>query len=76
MWLNQASKLHCKKDHQKYELARRLAKHVKKIREDYLTDLKSDDVKVKQRAVALYFIDKVSHVTYYVPIWIRILHFN
>lgn len=48
------------KDWQKYETARRLKKCVDKIRNQYREDWKSKEMKVRQRAVALYFIDKVS----------------
>lgn len=47
------------KDWQKYETARRLKKCVDKIRNQYREDWKSKEMKVRQRAVALYFIDKV-----------------
>lgn len=47
------------KDWQKYEIARRLKKCVDKIRNQYREDWKSKEMKVRQRAVALYFIDKV-----------------
>lgn len=50
------------KDWQKYETARRLKKCVDKIRNQYREDWKSKEMKVRQRAVALYFIDKVSIV--------------
>ncbi|XP_030069311.1 histamine H3 receptor [Microcaecilia unicolor] len=46
------------KDCQKYETARRLKKSVDKIRNNYREDWKSKEMKVRQRAVALYFIDK------------------
>ena len=49
------------KDWQKYETARRLHKQVDKIRAQYHEDFKSKEMRVRQRAVALYFIDKVNH---------------
>ena len=49
------------KDWQKYETARRLKKCVDKIRNQYREDWKSKEMKVRQRAVALYFIDKVRY---------------
>lgn len=58
--LNAASKLKGEKDWQKYETARRLHKCVDKIREQYRLDWKSKEMRIRQRAVALYFIDKVS----------------
>lgn len=48
------------KDWQKYEVARRLKGVVHTIRARYRRDWKSKDIKKQQRAVALYFIDKVS----------------
>ena len=48
------------KDWQKYETARRLHKTVDKIRAQYREDWKSKEMRVRQRSVALYFIDKVS----------------
>ena len=47
------------KDWKKYETARKLHSHVDKIRSDYRRDLKSKEMRLRQRAVALYFIDKV-----------------
>ena len=58
--LNAASRLKGEKDWQKYETARRLNKRVDKIRESYRDDFKSKEMRVRQRAVAMYFIDKVS----------------
>ena len=47
------------KDWKKYETARALHKCVDKIRATYQEDWKSKEMFVRQRAVALYFIDKV-----------------
>lgn len=47
------------KDWQKYETARRLKKCVDRIRAQYREDWKSKEMRIRQRAVALYFIDKV-----------------
>ena len=47
------------KDWQKYETARRLKKCVDRIRSQYHEDWKSKEMRIRQRAVALYFIDKV-----------------
>lgn len=58
--LNAASKLKGEKDWQKYETARRLHKSVDKIRASYQEDWKSKEMRVRQRAVALYFIDKLA----------------
>ncbi len=48
------------KDWQKYETARRLKKCVERIRAQYREDWRSKEMRIRQRAVALYFIDKVS----------------
>ncbi len=58
--LNPSSKLKGEKDMQKYEKARELKKHIDKIRHDYLGDMKSKEMRLRQRAVALYFIDKLA----------------
>jgi len=57
--LNAASKLKGEKDWMKYETARKLHKRIRRIRENYREDWKSKEMKIRQRAVALYFIDKV-----------------
>merc|ERR1712018_925001 len=48
------------KDMQKYEKARNLKQHIDKIRADYVADFKSKEMRIRQRAVALYFIDKLA----------------
>lgn len=58
--LNPSSKLKGEKDWQKYEKARNLKTKIDKIRDDYMQDLKSKEMRVRQRAVALYFIDKLA----------------
>lgn len=58
--LNAASKLKGQKDWQKYEMARRLHKVVEKIREQYTADFRSNEMRIRQRAVALYFIDELA----------------
>ncbi|XP_065205283.1 DNA topoisomerase I, mitochondrial-like isoform X2 [Planococcus citri] len=58
--LNPSSKLKGEKDWQKYETARKLAKCVDKIRQDYREDWKSKEMRIRQRAVAMYFIDKLA----------------
>lgn len=59
--LNPSSKLKGEKDWQKYETARKLAKTIDKIRQDYIADWKSKEMRIRQRAVAMYFIDKVRY---------------
>ncbi|XP_016973494.1 DNA topoisomerase 1 isoform X2 [Drosophila rhopaloa] len=58
--LNPSSKLKGEKDHIKYETARRLDKVIDKIRATYRDEWKSKEMRVRQRAVALYFIDKLA----------------
>ncbi|QDS67785.1 hypothetical protein FKW77_006614 [Venturia effusa] len=45
-------------DHKKFEKARELKKHIDRIRKDYTKDLKSDVMADRQRATAVYLIDK------------------
>ena len=58
--MNAASKLKGEKDWQKYETARRLHQIAHRIREQYKLDWKSKEMRIRQRSVALYFIDKVT----------------
>ncbi|KAL3061940.1 hypothetical protein OYC64_009958 [Pagothenia borchgrevinki] len=58
--LNANSKLKGEKDWEKYEVARKLKSCVHNIRKQYDQDLKSKQMKTRQRAVALYFIDKLA----------------
>ncbi|KAK2161661.1 hypothetical protein LSH36_112g05100 [Paralvinella palmiformis] len=58
--LNAASKLKGEKDFKKYEMARNLHKVVDRIRAQYREDWKSKEMRVRQRAVAMYFIDKLA----------------
>ncbi|XP_062913773.1 DNA topoisomerase 1-like isoform X1 [Mobula hypostoma] len=58
--LNPSSKLKGEKDLQKYEIARRLKDRIDAIRRQYRVDWKSREMKSRQRAVALYFIDKLA----------------
>ncbi|XP_008571774.1 PREDICTED: DNA topoisomerase I, mitochondrial isoform X2 [Galeopterus variegatus] len=58
--LNPSSKLKGEKDWQKYETARRLKGVVEEIRSQYRADWKSQEMKRRQQAVALYFIDKLA----------------
>ncbi|RCN41180.1 Eukaryotic DNA topoisomerase I, DNA binding protein [Ancylostoma caninum] len=48
------------KDYEKYETARRLKNRIDDIRAVYQADWKSKEMRVRQRAVALYFIDKLA----------------
>ncbi|KAM7542749.1 hypothetical protein Aperf_G00000006044 [Anoplocephala perfoliata] len=58
--LNASSRLKGEKDWKKYEVARKLHSCVDKIRADYRIDFKSKEMRIRQRAVALYFIDKLA----------------
>ncbi|KAM4018211.1 DNA topoisomerase I, mitochondrial-like isoform 2-T2 [Anomaloglossus baeobatrachus] len=58
--LNANSKLKGEKDWEKYEVARKLKNHVDAIRRTYRDDFKSKEMRIRQRAVALYFIDKLA----------------
>ena len=58
--LNPSSKLKGEKDMMKYEKARQLKLKIDKIRSNYTVDLKSKEMRIRQRAVALYFIDKLA----------------
>lgn len=58
--LNPSSKLKGEKDMMKYETARLLAKKIDKIRNVYQEDWKSKEMRIRQRAVALYFIDRLA----------------
>uniref|UniRef100_A0A672PBW0 DNA topoisomerase I n=1 Tax=Sinocyclocheilus grahami TaxID=75366 RepID=A0A672PBW0_SINGR len=58
--LNPSSRIKGEKDWQKYETARRLKKIVERIRAQYREDWRSKEMRIRQRAVALYFIDKLA----------------
>uniref|UniRef100_A0A8C2ZGR7 DNA topoisomerase I n=1 Tax=Cyclopterus lumpus TaxID=8103 RepID=A0A8C2ZGR7_CYCLU len=58
--LNPSSRIKGEKDWQKYETARQLKKCVDRIRTQYREDWKSKEMRIRQRAVALYFIDKLA----------------
>ncbi|KJH53273.1 Eukaryotic DNA topoisomerase I, DNA binding protein [Dictyocaulus viviparus] len=58
--LNPSSKIKGEKDYEKYETARRLKNRIDDIRAVYTADWKSKEMRVRQRAVALYFIDKLA----------------
>ncbi|XP_029952811.1 DNA topoisomerase I, mitochondrial [Salarias fasciatus] len=58
--LNANSKLKGEKDWEKYEVARKLKSCVDDIRNQYMKDLHSREMEKRQRAVALYFIDKLA----------------
>ncbi|CAH1769869.1 14908_t:CDS:1, partial [Entrophospora sp. SA101] len=47
-------------DMKKFDKARELDKHLEKIRHDYMQDLRDRFGSVRQRATALYLIDKLA----------------
>jgi DNA topoisomerase-1 len=72
--LNPSSRLKGEKDWQKYEKARKLKDKIDTIRENYMQDLKSKEMRVRQRAVALYFIGKLNKLL--IIIWTFFTCFN
>ncbi|UJR33744.1 hypothetical protein I4U23_021171 [Adineta vaga] len=58
--LSASSRVKGERDWQKYEKARKLHRVIDKIRENYQIDWKSKEMRIRQRAVALYFIDKLA----------------
>lgn len=57
VWLGAHSDFKAKSDIEKFDKARKLKKNIKKIREENNKNLLSDNLKTKQIATALYFID-------------------
>ncbi|EJD52512.1 hypothetical protein AURDEDRAFT_111181 [Auricularia subglabra TFB-10046 SS5] len=60
VFLSAGSSLKGQSDMNKFEKARELAKYVDTIREDYERDLKSKVMADRQRATAMYFIDRLA----------------
>ncbi|KAI0358568.1 hypothetical protein OH77DRAFT_1397376 [Trametes cingulata] len=60
VFLAAGSSLKGQSDMMKFEKARELKKHVDKIRSDYTTDLRNKQMMERQRATAMYFIDKLA----------------
>ncbi|KAJ8376068.1 hypothetical protein SKAU_G00066480 [Synaphobranchus kaupii] len=58
--LNASSKLKGEKDWEKYEVAWRLNSYVDQIQSQYCQDMNSKEMLTRQRATALYFIDKLA----------------
>lgn len=58
--LGAASDVKGQSDFRKFEKARELKKHIDKIRRDYTRDLKSEVMADRQRATAMYLIDKLA----------------
>ena len=57
VWLSDKSEIKAQGDLDKFETVRRLKKHIKVIRSKNYENLLSDNIKTKQLATALYFID-------------------
>lgn len=60
VWLAAHSDMKAEGDKKKFDRARELKKKIKKIRETNNINLQSNDVKLKQTATALYFIDNLA----------------
>ncbi|TXT11142.1 hypothetical protein VHUM_01893 [Vanrija humicola] len=60
VFLSAASSWKGQSDRSKFEKARELIKHVDRIRSDYTVDLKSKVMAERQRATALYFVDRLA----------------
>ncbi|KAL0575736.1 DNA topoisomerase 1 [Marasmius crinis-equi] len=60
VFLAAGSSLKGQSDMMKFEKARELKKHVERIRANYTADLKSKVMAERQRATAMYFIDKLA----------------
>lgn len=58
--LGAASDVKGQSDFKKFEKARELKKHIDKIRKDYIKDLTSETMADRQRATAMYFIDRLA----------------
>jgi DNA topoisomerase-1 len=56
----QTKNIASKSDEDKFDLARKLKKKIGSIRETYEKELNSEDLKTKQLATALYFIDNLA----------------
>lgn len=58
VFLAAGSSLKGQSDYKKFEKARALKSHVDRVRADYTADLKHKEMAIRQRATAIYFIDK------------------
>lgn len=58
--LNPSARVKAERDWQKYEKARKLHRVIGKIRDQYRTEWKDREMRIRQRAVALYFIDQLA----------------
>ena len=60
IFTSMASTFKSESDKKKFDLAKKLKKKIKKIRIDYESKLVNEDLKTKQLATALYFIDNLA----------------
>ena len=60
VWLSDKSEFKSQSDIKKFDLARKLKRKIGEIRKVNCENLKSDDIKKKQLATTLYFIDKLA----------------
>lgn len=60
VWLGSSSELRGKSDQMKFDLAIKLGKRINKIRVANRRNMESNDIKIKQIATALYFIDQLA----------------
>ncbi|KAI0084885.1 hypothetical protein BDY19DRAFT_968621 [Irpex rosettiformis] len=60
VFLAAGSSIKGQSDMQKFEKARDLKNHVARVRADYTAELKSKVTQIRQRATAMYFIDKLA----------------
>ncbi|PXF50133.1 DNA topoisomerase 1 [Gracilariopsis chorda] len=60
LWFAAGSTFKGMSDHAKFEKARKLHKYIDNIRRDYRNDWKAKSKEVRQRAVAMYLIDKLA----------------
>ena len=60
VWLSSNSNFKSESDIKKFDLARKLKKKIKKIHKENDINLQSDNLKLKQIATAMFFIDKLA----------------
>eukprot|EP00455_Lapot_gusevi_P049775 TRINITY_DN7119_c0_g1_i7.p1 TRINITY_DN7119_c0_g1~~TRINITY_DN7119_c0_g1_i7.p1 ORF type:complete len:781 (-),score=283.39 TRINITY_DN7119_c0_g1_i7:51-2393(-) len=60
VWLSSSSRFKGQSDIDKFGTARELKKHIDRIRSNYMKELTSDDMKTRQRATALWVIDRLA----------------
>lgn len=58
--LNPSARVKAERDWQKYEKARKLHRVIDQIRAQYRQEWKSKEMRIRQRSVALYFIDQLA----------------